>query len=639
MKIILVLLLIIAQIAFAQTIAHTSFEEPGTGGKYTDTGDAATDHPLQNNSGEAPVNYISTGSELGFTSYYYNTENGSGLTDGDYVGVTDYTGAVGAYPDGLQGFQMSDTDGLMVTTLDTVDISAYASVQVSVDYFINEDSYEIEPMDYLHIWLLVDGKDTVDLVNTYGQDIDDMNIEGKWMTAVAQVSGHQKLNVKLAFQSNGSFEAVYFDNIKIVEGGSINIPPVIREVGTSTRVPLAAEDFIDTVQAWDESALTKVELNYSVDNGDVQTLSMTSLGYDSLYVATIPAGVYNETNLVRYWIVAEDDKGGISVSDTSGFFAGTTPILSLKQLDKNNVLLYKGYYARTNGVATVANGVFDPAHLSVYIQDEAYGGINVFRYDAAAREIIPGHQYTVVGQLEQYNGLVQITPDDAQTDITDNGEATMPDAFEINMATLLSGAESFEGLLIKINKADTLFGGDAWPASGTNANLLITDDAGTSRLTLRIDKDTDIPDHAEPTWPQNIVGLFIQFDFDAPFDEGYQILPRSFSDFSDATAINEETRALPIVFKLYSAYPNPFNPSTTLQFDMPAELASDKMELAVYNSLGQKVKVLTRQAVSGRNIVSWQGVNEQGADVASGVYYAVLRSGSRQAVTKLLLIR
>jgi hypothetical protein len=82
----------------AGVIAHTSFEEPATGGKYTDTGDAGTDHPPFNNPGEAPVNYTSTGGELGFSSTHCNTR--------DYVGVTDFTGVVGAFPDGSQGFQI-----------------------------------------------------------------------------------------------------------------------------------------------------------------------------------------------------------------------------------------------------------------------------------------------------------------------------------------------------------------------------------------------------------------------------------------------------------------------------------------------------------------------------------------------------
>ena len=56
-----------------------------------------------------------------------------GLTDGDFVGVTNYTGDVGAYPDGAVGFQMSDCDGAMRVIFDTVDLST--STDPAVDQF------------------------------------------------------------------------------------------------------------------------------------------------------------------------------------------------------------------------------------------------------------------------------------------------------------------------------------------------------------------------------------------------------------------------------------------------------------------------------------------------------------------------
>lgn len=638
MKTILLLLVFTMQVALAQTIAYTSFEEPATGGKYTDTGDAAVDHALVNNSGEASVNYVSTGGELGFTSYYYNTEDGSGLTDGDYVGVTDYTNTVGSFTDGSKGFQMSDTDGLMVTTLDTVDISAYASVQISVDYFINDDTWETSPMDYVHIWLVLDGKDSLDMLNTYGSDIDDLGIEGMWRTAVTQVSGYSKVNVKLALQSNGSFEAVYFDNIQILEGGSINIPPVVSESGVSSRVPQATEDFVDTVKAFDESAISKVELHYAVNGGSETTVAMTDLGRDSLFAGTIPASAYNDNDRVAYWVVAEDDGGATTTTDTLGFFAGTTPLNQLKQQDANQALIYSGYYARTSGVATVANGVFDPTNLTVYIQDGTYSAINIFRYDAGTREIIPSHSYTVVGQLSQFNGLAQITPDDAFSDIVDNGEATMPEPAKLDIATLLSGPESFEGLLVEVDNLNKISGD--WPAEGVNANLTVSDDGDAHELTLRIDKDTDIDGTTEPTWPKNVVGIFGQYDYSSPFTEGYQLLPRSLADFADTTAIGVLPPFTPQSLKLHQAYPNPFNPSTTISFEMPANLlASVRVELAIYNSLGQKIKTLLTSARSGWNETSWDGTADNGQTMATGIYYAVLRVGAQQQTVKLMLMK
>ena len=93
----------------------SSFESPpAAGGQYYDTMSAASDHQLQNNEGQPIVQFAGSDTELGFTTWFYATEysmaepESRGLTDGDWFGVTNFTGSgVGSYPDGTQGFQMS----------------------------------------------------------------------------------------------------------------------------------------------------------------------------------------------------------------------------------------------------------------------------------------------------------------------------------------------------------------------------------------------------------------------------------------------------------------------------------------------------------------------------------------------------
>jgi hypothetical protein len=209
--------LFMASAANAATIAYTSFEEPTTGGKYTDTLGSGTSHALINNSGEAPVNYTG-GTELGFSSYYTNT-GGSGLSDGDYVGVTNYTGAVGSYADGAQGFQMSDTDGIMTTTIETVNLSGYTGSSMSVDIFFQETGYE--SADRARVWLTVDGGTQIDLLNTAGNDIDDLNIEGSWFTLSQDLSAYSTATLSFELEANASSEAMYVDNIRFTGNASV----------------------------------------------------------------------------------------------------------------------------------------------------------------------------------------------------------------------------------------------------------------------------------------------------------------------------------------------------------------------------------------------------------------------------------
>ncbi len=419
--------------------------------------------------------------------------------------------------------------------------------------------------------------------------------------------------------------------------------PVIEYLGFSPLVPEPNQDFVDTVKISDNGTIQVAELHYKVQNGDEKILTLTPIEGDSIYRAVIPGSEYQNANLVEYWVHAIDNDGETSDGAVQGFFAGLTPIETLTQVNADGELIYLGYYAKTKGVATVANKVFDTKNLTVYLQ-ENYHGINLFKYGAAdVITIVPGHQYTVVGQLDQYNGLNEIVPQDAQRDITDDGEVGMPDPLEVTIATALSAPEALEGLLLKIVNADTVNGTAAWPESGKDADLTITDDGGVSELTLRIDKDTDIDGSKQPTWPQTVIGIFTQYDRDKPFNSGYQIMPRSQADLSGLTGLETASgMLLPEQLTLSPAYPNPFNPSTTLQFAVPKSMSGKvQVTLSIYNILGQKVRTLIagKKLQAGVYRVHWLAKDNAGRSLPTGIYFAVLRVGNRSLSEKLILLK
>ncbi len=418
--------------------------------------------------------------------------------------------------------------------------------------------------------------------------------------------------------------------------------PVIEYLGVSAYVPQPNQDFTDTVKVTDNGTVVEVQLRYSINGGEEKSVAMTAAVGDSIFVGTIPGSEYQDGNLVRYWVYAKDNDGEESEAQVQGFFAGLTNIGSLRQTNADGELLYSGFYARTQGIATVSAGVFDASNLNVYMQNENFEGINVFKYGAGDVPFIEGHKYTVTGQLKQYNGLTELVPINAETDIVDNGEATMPEPLEVTIATILSAPESLEGLLLKVVNTDTVAGTAAWPDSGKDANLTVTDDNGTSQITLRIDKDTNIDGTPQPTWPQTVIGILSQYDRDKPYTAGYQIIPRSLNDLSGATAIEQTASSiLPKTLRLDPAYPNPFNPSTTLQFALPANGQQLTVELSIYNILGQKIRTL----ISGKNLkpgvykMRWFGRNDYGKSLPTGVYFAVLKVGQQMKTEKLVLIK
>jgi len=114
--------------------------------------------------------------------------------------------------------------------------------------------------------------------------------------------------------------------------------------------------------------------------------------------------------------------------------------------------------------------------------------------------------------------------------------------------------------------------GDPWPDSGQNANIAITDDAGTDTVIMRIDKDTDIDGSPEPTGDFDVTGVCAQYDPTSPYDSGYQIMPRWRADIvetgpsgpyytrGDANASGGKPNVVDASYVLSHLLPNPTFP-------------------------------------------------------------------------------
>ena len=98
-----------------------------------------------------------------------------------------------------------------------------------------------------------------------------------------------------------------------------------------------------------------------------------------------------------------------------------------------------------------------------------------------------------------------------------------------------------------------------------------------------------------------------------------------------------DVASLPTTFDISQNYPNPFNPTTTIKYQLPQ--VSD-VRLQIYNVLGQRVRTLVNARVeAGYHQVVWDGLNEQGSAVASGVYIYRFEAGDYQKTMKLMLLK
>ena len=109
------------------------------------------------------------------------------------------------------------------------------------------------------------------------------------------------------------------------------------------------------------------------------------------------------------------------------------------------------------------------------------------------------------------------------------------------------------------------------------------------------------------------------------------------NEHNTITAVNHESE-IPANYQLTQNYPNPFNPSTTLRFSLPQ---TDKVHLAIYDIKGSIIKTIVDHESfnNGTYQVVWDGTNELGSRVASGVYFARMQAGPYIQTIKMNLVK
>ena len=101
--------------------------------------------------------------------------------------------------------------------------------------------------------------------------------------------------------------------------------------------------------------------------------------------------------------------------------------------------------------------------------------------------------------------------------------------------------------------------------------------------------------------------------------------------------VNIQDNSIQSINSELSNYPNPFNPSTTISYQLPK---NSKVELTIYNLKGQKVRTLTNEFKDkGNHTVTWDGYDVLGNPVTSGFYFYKLKTDVFQKVKKMTLIK
>ena len=90
-------------------------------------------------------------------------------------------------------------------------------------------------------------------------------------------------------------------------------------------------------------------------------------------------------------------------------------------------------------------------------------------------------------------------------------------------------------------------------------------------------------------------------------------------------------------YKLYDNFPNPFNPSTKIAFELPK---ASHVRLVIYDVVGREVaRIADGDYPAGYTELTWNGINRNGEQVSSGVYSYRISTDNWSAIKKMLMLR
>lgn len=230
------------------------------------------------------------------------------------------------------------------------------------------------------------------------------------------------------------------------------------------------------------------------------------------------------------------------------------------------------------------------------------GGIGVFSNVDFNYTVTEGDELLLKGSVTHFNGLTQLEPDSLRIISTGNSLGNPRPVTELN--------ESTESEFIVIDALLTLMNPADWDESGDSFTATVTD--GVNEYALRVDSDTDIAGRPVPTDPFRLTGIGGQFDSSDPWDSGYQILPRYFTDFDFMVNADD------LKFESMLVYPNP---------------ASD--QILILNA--KEGLILTLKDIYGRTLCSEQGNTLDISNMASGQY--ILEMSLEDAISYRQIIK
>ncbi|NQV41687.1 MAG: T9SS type A sorting domain-containing protein [Candidatus Marinimicrobia bacterium] len=288
---------------------------------------------------------------------------------------------------------------------------------------------------------------------------------------------------------------------------TVNYPPAAN-AGSDQSVESGATATLDGSASSDADG-SIVSFLWEQTSGSTVTLTGAATS-----TATFVVPIVTETTSWGFSLTVTDDE---DASDTDDILVTVSISADMTILEARGQAL--GTLVTITGLVNSVN--FSNSGSEYTVEDET-AGIDMY-FSGGVLDLGLGDEITVTGATDEYNGKYEIIPGSNGDIIVNSTGNALPDPQVITAAELASNGESYESELIQINAVSNNGTGDPWPASGSNANVAISDASGST--VMRIDKETEIDGTPEPVWPMDVIGVVSEFS------GVYQILPRLNADF------------------------------------------------------------------------------------------------------------
>lgn len=374
----------------------------------------------------------------------------------------------------------------------------------------------------------------------------------------------------------------------IDQGNMLFDPTVVTELNEETESQLVT---LQDVTLVDPNDWTNAGSGFNVDVTDGTNTYTVRIDADiDLYGMAAPTGTFNVTGLGGQFDNSSPFDGGYQLlprytEDIDPYDTGSGPgdpfytdhdIIDITGLNDQGEADSLNAPVRVTGIV---HGIDYRGGDGVqFFLNDGTDGIGIFSFDYASYEVTEGDEITVEGTVGQFAGLTQITVDTIMMQSADN------DLFGPTLEQTVNENTESELIELRGTFVDVL----QWMPEGSGFNMDFETESGTM-IIVRIDNDSQL--FLEESYPLqvntvSVIGMGSQFDNSAPFDEGYQILPRYLEDISVILKTNDPSLAAQI-----DLFPNPAQDLVSLNVrDVKLE------KVVISNLLGQTVSTFAGNA-------------------------------------------